>query len=68
MNCDPNGYGGTDSNNSHLSHERGKIGNGDVDNNEGSAANVTKGWFDGLVALVTGKEGTSTTGASGRRG
>ena len=64
MNCGPNGYGGTDNTNSHLNHERGKIGNGDVDNNEGSATNVTKGWFGGLVALVIGQEGTSTTGAA----
>ncbi len=64
MNCGPNGYGGTDNTNSHLNHDRGKIGNGDVDNNECSAASVTKGWFGGLVALVTGQEGASTTGAA----
>ena len=64
LNCDPNGYGGTDDDNSHPDRARGNVGTGEVDNNAGSAANVTRGWFGGLVALVTGQEGKSTTVAS----
>ncbi len=61
LNCNTNGYGGTDDRETRVVNDRVDNNAGNVDNKKESASNDTKGWFGGLVAIVTGQERKAAT-------